>query len=146
MGDSETVIAQSSAIQEHPSTTVNRDLAASTGIDTMDVVNVIPDEDDQASIQGCAPKLNLFTTSGIQDMYRSVCCLYNWYSANMEDLGIDSVLFAGLIPCAVLLVGLFFVPESPRWLCTKETHRLVDCETVSKWIMKKSAESENMYW
>ncbi|KAL7604463.1 hypothetical protein Lser_V15G19706 [Lactuca serriola] len=25
----------------------------------------------------------------------------------MEDLG--------LIPCAVLLVGLFFVPESPRW-------------------------------
>ncbi|CAI9269960.1 unnamed protein product [Lactuca saligna] len=28
--------------------------------------------------------------------------------------------------------------------CTKEPHRLVDCETVSKWIMKKSAESENM--
>ncbi|MBD4020392.1 MFS transporter, partial [Xanthomonas citri pv. citri] len=22
----------------------------------------------------------------------------------------------GLIPCTVLLVGLFFVPESPRWL------------------------------
>lgn len=51
MGDSETVVAQSSAIQEHPSTTVNRDLAASTGIDTMDVDNVIPHEDDRASIQ-----------------------------------------------------------------------------------------------
>lgn len=50
MGDSETVVAQSSAIQEHPSTTVNRDLAASTGIDTMDVDNVIPHDDDRASI------------------------------------------------------------------------------------------------
>nr|KAJ0209433.1 hypothetical protein LSAT_V11C400191180 [Lactuca sativa] len=28
----------------------------------------------------------------------------------------SSVLFAGLLPCVVLLVGLFFVPESPRWL------------------------------
>ena len=51
MGDSETVVAQSSAIPEHPSTTVNRDLAASTGIDTMDVDNAIPHEDDRASIQ-----------------------------------------------------------------------------------------------
>lgn len=49
MGDSETVVAQSSAIQEHPSTTVNRDLAASTGIDTMDVDNAIPHDDDRGS-------------------------------------------------------------------------------------------------
>ena len=26
------------------------------------------------------------------------------------------VLFEGLVPCLVLLIGLFFVPESPRWL------------------------------
>ncbi|KAJ0804652.1 putative protein kinase AGC-NDR family [Helianthus annuus] len=30
--------------------------------------------------------------------------------------------------------------------CIEETHPPVDCETVSKWIMKNSAESENMNW
>ncbi|GJT46996.1 probable E3 ubiquitin-protein ligase ARI8 [Tanacetum coccineum] len=28
--------------------------------------------------------------------------------------------------------------------CTEEAHRPVDCDIVSKWIMKNSAESENM--
>ncbi|XP_051139997.1 probable E3 ubiquitin-protein ligase ARI8 isoform X2 [Andrographis paniculata] len=32
------------------------------------------------------------------------------------------------------------------WNCVEEAHRPVDCETVSKWIMKNSAESENMNW
>ncbi|KAM1160809.1 hypothetical protein ACFX19_034365 [Malus domestica] len=32
------------------------------------------------------------------------------------------------------------------WNCTEEAHRPVDCGTVSKWIMKNSAESENMNW
>lgn len=32
------------------------------------------------------------------------------------------------------------------WNCTEEAHRPVDCETVAKWIMKNSAESENMNW
>lgn len=30
--------------------------------------------------------------------------------------------------------------------CTEEAHRPVDCSTVAKWIMKNSAESENMNW
>ncbi|PNX87420.1 putative E3 ubiquitin-protein ligase ARI7-like protein, partial [Trifolium pratense] len=30
------------------------------------------------------------------------------------------------------------------WNCTEEAHRPVDCGTVVKWIMKNSAESENM--
>ncbi|VAH49063.1 unnamed protein product [Triticum turgidum subsp. durum] len=30
------------------------------------------------------------------------------------------------------------------WNCTEEAHRPVDCATVSKWILKNSAESENM--
>ncbi|XP_052207743.1 probable E3 ubiquitin-protein ligase ARI7 isoform X2 [Diospyros lotus] len=32
------------------------------------------------------------------------------------------------------------------WNCTEEAHRPVDCGTVAKWIMKNSAESENMNW
>ncbi|CAM8925484.1 unnamed protein product [Rhodiola kirilowii] len=32
------------------------------------------------------------------------------------------------------------------WNCTEEAHRPVDCATVTKWIMKNSAESENMNW
>ena len=30
--------------------------------------------------------------------------------------------------------------------CTEEAHRPVDCATVGKWILKNSAESENMNW
>ncbi|RWR71966.1 putative E3 ubiquitin-protein ligase ARI8 isoform X1 [Cinnamomum micranthum f. kanehirae] len=32
------------------------------------------------------------------------------------------------------------------WNCTEEAHRPVDCITVAKWILKNSAESENMNW
>uniref|UniRef100_A0A0D9XFK6 RBR-type E3 ubiquitin transferase n=1 Tax=Leersia perrieri TaxID=77586 RepID=A0A0D9XFK6_9ORYZ len=32
------------------------------------------------------------------------------------------------------------------WNCAEEAHRPVGCETVSKWILKNSAESENMNW
>ncbi|KAK6145784.1 hypothetical protein DH2020_019653 [Rehmannia glutinosa] len=32
------------------------------------------------------------------------------------------------------------------WNCIEEAHRPVDCETVAKWVMKNSAESENMNW
>ncbi|KAK4778475.1 hypothetical protein SAY86_006003 [Trapa natans] len=32
------------------------------------------------------------------------------------------------------------------WNCTEEAHRPVDCDTVKKWIIKNSAESENMNW
>lgn len=30
--------------------------------------------------------------------------------------------------------------------CTEEAHRPVDCGTVAMWILKNSAESENMNW
>ncbi|GAB4842960.1 Probable E3 ubiquitin-protein ligase ari7 [Ancistrocladus abbreviatus] len=32
------------------------------------------------------------------------------------------------------------------WNCSEEAHRPVDCNTVAKWILKNSAESENMNW
>lgn len=30
--------------------------------------------------------------------------------------------------------------------CTQEAHRPMDCDTVGKWILKNSAESENTNW
>ncbi|QHO30558.1 putative E3 ubiquitin-protein ligase [Arachis hypogaea] len=39
-----------------------------------------------------------------------------------------------------------FCSYSFCWNCTEEAHRPVDCGTVSKWILKNSAESENMNW
>ncbi|XWS35252.1 hypothetical protein CRYUN_Cryun21dG0110000 [Craigia yunnanensis] len=32
------------------------------------------------------------------------------------------------------------------WNCIEEVHRPVNCNTVAKWILKNSAESENMNW
>ncbi|CAL0332465.1 unnamed protein product [Lupinus luteus] len=32
------------------------------------------------------------------------------------------------------------------WNCIEDAHRPVDCGTVAKWILKNSAESENMNW
>lgn len=32
------------------------------------------------------------------------------------------------------------------WGCQEEAHRPVDCDTVRKWLVKNSAESENMNW
>ncbi|XP_074281495.1 putative E3 ubiquitin-protein ligase ARI7 [Silene latifolia] len=32
------------------------------------------------------------------------------------------------------------------WNCTEEAHRPVDCSTVAMWILKNSAEAENMNW
>nr|KAJ0224243.1 hypothetical protein LSAT_V11C100019040 [Lactuca sativa] len=117
MGDSETVVAQSSAIPEHPSTTVNRDLAASTGIDTMDVDNAIPHEDDRASIQILMEEASLqqliFTPFSVEF---KICTGVSVAFIIGRVLTWRTLALTRLIPCAVLLVGLFFVPESPRWL------------------------------
>lgn len=32
------------------------------------------------------------------------------------------------------------------WNCCEDIHRPVDCDTVAKWMLKNSAESENMTW
>lgn len=39
-----------------------------------------------------------------------------------------------------------FVIRISSLQCTEEAHRPVDCGTVAKWILKNSAESENMNW
>ena len=53
--------------------------------------------------------------------------------------------------CAFLLLFCFLgliILWLDEWSlqCTEEAHRPVDCGTVGKWILKNSAESENMNW
>ncbi len=40
-----------------------------------------------------------------------------WFAKDLE--GWRTMFWAGFIPAIILLVGMFFVPESPRWLITK---------------------------
>ena len=62
--------------------------------------------------------------------------------------------------CALFLISLFREVKIERLYnviflsfimhlalqCAEEAHRPVDCGTVGKWILKNSAESENMNW
>jgi len=54
---------------------------------------------------GLATSNQLFICSGCSAAY-IIGALLSWWS----------LVVVGLVPCAVLLVGLFFIPESPRWL------------------------------
>ncbi|XP_039785993.1 sugar transporter ERD6-like 7 isoform X6 [Panicum virgatum] len=54
---------------------------------------------------GLATSNQLFICSGCSAAY-IIGALLSW----------RSLVVVGLVPCAVLLVGLFFIPESPRWL------------------------------
>ncbi len=45
-------------------------------------------------------------------------CVYliRSYNERYCDRKLTCEVLAGLVPCAVLLLGLFLIPESPRWL------------------------------
>nr|CAB3495852.1 unnamed protein product [Digitaria exilis] len=65
---------------------------------------------------GLATSNQLFICSGCSAAY-IIGALLPWRSLVVVGSGESNVAFhAGLIPCAILLVGLFFIPESPRWL------------------------------
>ncbi|KAL6593787.1 hypothetical protein ACP70R_048688 [Stipagrostis hirtigluma subsp. patula] len=54
---------------------------------------------------GLATSNQLFICSGCSAAY-IIGALLSW----------RSLVAVGLVPCAILLLGLFFIPESPRWL------------------------------
>ncbi|KAK6930591.1 Ariadne domain [Dillenia turbinata] len=56
------------------------------------------------------------------------------------DYAVDFVVGSGSYDVSCLCSHSFC------WNCTEEAHRPVDCPTVAKWILKNSAESENMNW
>ena len=53
--------------------------------------------------------------------------------------------------CYIFFFGFMIMCAFIHWCllhfqCTEEAHRPLNCETVTKWILKNSAESENMNW
>jgi len=60
---------------------------------------------------GLATSNQLFICSGCSAAY-IIGALLSW----------RSLVVVGLVPCAVLLVGLFFIPESPRWLVRRKNN------------------------
>ncbi|XP_031287250.1 probable E3 ubiquitin-protein ligase ARI7 [Pistacia vera] len=63
-----------------------------------------------------------------------------WCPAPGCDYAIDFAAGGGTFDVSCLCSHSFC------WNCTEEAHRPVDCGTVSKWILKNCAESENMNW
>lgn len=59
-----------------------------------------------------------------------------------RELMIHSLVFVGVIPCAFLFVGLFFIPESPRWLVRFTCYRY--CSSFLSQLFKLS-ESGSVY-
>ncbi|PSS34925.1 E3 ubiquitin-protein like [Actinidia chinensis var. chinensis] len=63
-----------------------------------------------------------------------------WCPAPGCEYAVEFVVGSGVYDVACLCSYGFC------WNCTEEAHRPVDCGTVAKWILKNSAESENMNW
>ncbi|KAG6767585.1 hypothetical protein POTOM_028795 [Populus tomentosa] len=63
-----------------------------------------------------------------------------WCPAPGCDYAIDFAAGSGSFDVSCLCSHSFC------WNCAEEAHRPVDCGTVTKWILKNSAESENMNW
>lgn len=64
------------------------------------------------------------------------CTVFLWYVC----------IYACLVVLVFLLLSILISLSYWLWQCTEEAHRPVDCGTVAKWILKNSAESENMNW
>lgn len=68
------------------------------------------------------------------------------YVINLLNASLDSpmswrwVFATGLIPSTALLVGAFFLPESPRWLCAQKRHD--EAERILKRLYKSKAPIE----
>ncbi|KAJ3681102.1 hypothetical protein LUZ60_015591 [Juncus effusus] len=92
------------------------------------VVPVFIAEIAPKTLRGALTTLNqLFIVIGLSTTY-IVGTLVTW----------RALVFSGLIPCIILLVGLVFIPESPRWLA--KVGRQKEFETALKKLRGKDAD------
>ncbi|KAJ6289407.1 hypothetical protein OIU76_025263 [Salix suchowensis] len=105
-----------------------------------------PDPSCQASVG--QDMINLLAPGGDKDKYsRYLLRSYiednrktKWCPAPGCEYAIDFAAGSGSFDVSCLCSHNFC------WNCVEEAHRPVDCGTVTKWILKNSAESENMNW
>ncbi|KAK9735838.1 hypothetical protein RND81_04G231800 [Saponaria officinalis] len=94
-----------------------------------DMINKVASKEDKEKYA------RYFLRSYIEDNRKA-----KWCPAPGCDYAVDFVVGSGNYDVSCRCSHSFC------WSCTEEAHRPVDCGTVSKWIMKNSAESENMNW
>ncbi|XP_021772293.1 probable E3 ubiquitin-protein ligase ARI8 isoform X2 [Chenopodium quinoa] len=94
-----------------------------------DMINTLAREEDREKYA------RYFLRSYIEDNRKA-----KWCPAPGCDYAVDFVVGSGNYDVTCRCSHGFC------WSCTEEAHRPVDCGTVCKWIMKNSAESENMNW
>ncbi|GJN02491.1 hypothetical protein PR202_ga19849 [Eleusine coracana subsp. coracana] len=101
-----------------------------------DMVNSLADDEDKEKYT------RYLRRSYIEDNRKNGFCLKQtkWCPAPGCEYAVEFVMGSGSYDVNCNCLYGFC------WNCTEEAHRPVDCATVSKWILKNSAESENMNW
>uniref|UniRef100_A0A5B6ZUQ1 RBR-type E3 ubiquitin transferase n=1 Tax=Davidia involucrata TaxID=16924 RepID=A0A5B6ZUQ1_DAVIN len=94
-----------------------------------DMINLLASDDDKEKYN------RYFLRSFIEDNRKT-----KWCPAPGCDYAVDFIVGSGNYDVTCRCSYSFC------WNCTEEAHRPVDCATVAKWILKNSAESENMNW
>ncbi|XP_011014998.1 PREDICTED: probable E3 ubiquitin-protein ligase ARI8 [Populus euphratica] len=94
-----------------------------------DMINLLTSDEDREKHS------RYFIRSYIEDNRKT-----KWCPAPGCDYAVDFVVGSGSYDVTCRCAYSFC------WNCTEEAHRPVDCGTVAKWILKNSAESENMNW
>ncbi|KAG6758158.1 hypothetical protein POTOM_038494 [Populus tomentosa] len=94
-----------------------------------DMINLLTTDEDSEKHS------RYFIRSYIEDNRKT-----KWCPAPGCDYAVDFIVGSGSYDVTCRCAYSFC------WNCTEEAHRPVDCGTVAKWILKNSAESENMNW
>ncbi|XP_044499740.1 probable E3 ubiquitin-protein ligase ARI8 [Mangifera indica] len=94
-----------------------------------DMINLLASDEDREKYS------RYFIRSYVEDNRKT-----KWCPAPGCDFAVDFVVGSGNYDVTCRCSYCFC------WNCTEEAHRPVDCGTVAKWVLKNSAESENMNW